>query len=374
MVAFGTLSASILRLGVGWSWEVGVTEGGGTGGSEKRADDSARRRGAAPTGGDDHHGGKESRSDGTPSSKKEPTGNDRPGEEKCEDRGGGLRADAKWVVLLGVLSAAVTVLTYVGIQWPTFTHFIARAAASSPSPSVSDTLPTTPVPTSSASSSLTPTSSPSPSPTQDLGSPAVVPSNPVIVPYGPVIVPSDYNNVGTDPTDVGVNTMLPLQYNDSGIVFSRTSGWAVACGTYASAGVSQTLNDYGCTSEVVGTYLNSFLQIQVAVWVVPLPSSTDSEGLYNTLAQGGTPGSWGILCPEAGVTGSWVCQHSWLDATRGGRIGYCHRYLVRAVALYVDLQSDSALESVLTAAAEAADGAIGPQNIPIARCWPSTAG
>ncbi len=297
-----------------------------------------------------------------PSLTEKPAGGDGPGEKaKREDHSGGLRADAKWVVLLGVLSAAVTVLAYLGVQWPTLMHIFTGAAASSTSPSPSATQPTQPAPTSPVPASLAPSS---PLPTQP--SPTPDPDSPV--------GPGDFNNVATDPTQVSVATMLPHQYNDSGIDFDRTSGSVQPCPIgNETAGVSDTLSRYGCTSEVIGTYLDSSMQIQVTVWVIPLPDLTNAEGVYNTLTASSVPNDWGLWCPNTGA-GSQVCQEPWHGAAEGVQINHCHRYLMRALALYVDLQSGSTVLPVLTSAADAAVGAIGPQLIPVAQCSPSTAG
>lgn len=254
--------------------------------------------------------------------------------------GGGFRPDAWWVVLLGVLSSVVTVLAYLGLKPP-------EPPAPSPSPGPTTTRS---VPASSASSS-----------------PPLTLAGPTPAPGLPPVPPWDFNNVRTDPTQVSVATMLPKQYNDSGITFDRTSGLVHPCPAgQESAALSQTLSQYGCTSEVIGTYLDSSLQIQVTVWVLPLPDSTDAEGAFNSGTQSAA-NDWGIWCPATGV-GSQICQEQWRSATSDGRIGYCHRYVMHAYALYVDLRSDSAVLPVLTSAATAANRSIGAQDIPGAQC------
>ena len=303
---------------------------------------------------------------GNPDPGKSGDGNGR--EAKSEKRGV-LRQDARWVVLLGALSAAATVLAYVGIQGPTLVHIFMRSAASSsprprlsrsPSPSAIQ-----PIPTLSASLLPVVSSDPPtvPSPTQESSSPAVV--------------PSDFDNAATDPTVISAASMLPQQFYDSGTTYSLTSSSADPCppvSSAADAGVNNTVQSYGCTDEIIGTYLDSARQIQVAVWVIPLPDKGDAVGVYNTLTAPGTTDNWGIVCPDTGA-GSQVCQgQPWQNATRGGWIAHCHRYLIHAVALYVDLAPYSSLQPALTATADAAVGAIGPQNIPIANCWASTAG
>ena len=337
---------------------------GGDAGSEKPANGDGQGRNATSASSNDQHRKTEPDSRGTPGSKEKPAD----GEAKREDHGGVLRADAKWVVLLGALSAAVTLLAYVGIQGSTLVHVFSRTAASSPaprprsspSPDPGATQPTQPVPTLSAS--LLPvfssSSSTLPSPTQDSSSPA--------------LAPSDLDNAATDPTDVSVATMLPQQYDDSGTVFNLTSASAEPCppvSTGAVASVNNALQNYGCASEgeIVGTYLDSSQQIQVAVWVIPLPDTADADGAYDALTTSAARSSWGIWCPVTG-TGSQVCQGSWQDATQSAWIGACHRYLVRAVALYVDLASDSTLMTVLNSAGDAATMATGPRNIPGAEC------
>lgn len=291
------------------------------------------------------------------------------GEAKREDHGV-LRADARWVVLLGALSAAVTVLAYVGIQGPVLVHILTRPAASSssPSPRSPSPGPSATHPASTFPAVLLPalsSSSPAPSsPAQGSGSPAVV--------------PSDFDNVATDPTDISVATMLPEQFNDSGVVFNRTSASTGPCppvNPNADAGINDTVKDYGCTNEIAGTYLDSFQQIQVAVWVIPLPDEADAEGAKTTLTVPGvTPSGWGIWCPTTG-TGSQVCQgEPWQNAAQYAVVYYCHRYLVRALALYVDLAAGTTVLNALDAAARAAVDAIGAQNIgPTAQCAPSTA-
>jgi len=81
---------------------------------------------------------------------------------------------------------------------------------------------------------------------------------------------------------------------------------------------------------------------------------------------------WGIWCPDTG-TGSAMCSEDWQDATAAAWIGYCHRYVIRAYAIYVNLRDDPSLENSLFAIAENGTHAIGPQNIPGGSCWPSTA-
>ncbi|HEY6492458.1 MAG TPA: hypothetical protein VIZ43_04235 [Trebonia sp.] len=290
-------------------------------------------------------------------------------EKKGEKRGSALRADAQWVVLLTVLSAVVTVLAYLGVQGPTLVHILTVPAASSPTssyrPSPAPTPGATQPPFTLPASTLPLVSSAppaTPSPTQDPSSPAVT--------------PSDFDNVQTDPTEVSVATMLPLQFNDSGVIFNRTSTSVDSCppvSVNATAGVNQTVQNYGCTSEVVGTYLGTYEQVQVSVWVIPLPDAAESAGAYNTLKSGAVS-DWGIWCPDTG-TGSQVCGEPWRDADQGAWTGWCHRYIVRASAIYLDLAPySSSLQPTLDSAAASAASAIGPQNISIAACWPSTAG
>lgn len=362
-----SLTVNTLRTGAPSPREVEVTENGNLG-SETPAERDGQGRKAAPAG----FGDLQSASDGTSGSEGEPAGDDGPGREASEDRGGFLRADAQWVVLLGVLSAVVTVLAYTGVSWPTVVHVLNDSAVASPSSSSGVIEPTQPVQVpvvpiaSSAASSLASPSSPSPSPSPSLFSPAQRPDT-------PALEPSDFNHVATDPTKVSVATMLPWQYNDSGIVFGRTSGSVRPCPIGdETVGVQDTLGNYGCTSEVIGSYLDSSKQIQVSVWVIPLPDITNAEGADNALRSSGV-GAWGLWCPTTGA-GSQVCQRPWQTATKSYWTGSCHRYLMRAVALYVDLRSGSAFQTVLSSAADAALDAIGPQNIPVARCWPSSAG
>lgn len=181
-------------------------------------------------------------------------------------------------------------------------------------------------------------------------------------------MPSDFDNVATDPTEINVMTMLPQQYAAAGITFQRKTGAVQPCpdgGELPS--VADNLREYGCTTQVVGSYLDSAEQIQVSVWVVPLPDAVKASGIYSTFMGSGNEYGWGAWCPKTG-TGSQLCHEQWGDATYSGWLGHCHRYLARALALYVDLRSGSAAQTALDSAASAATTAVGANNIPIARC------
>ena len=288
---------------------------------------------------------------------------------EAKDHGGVFSPDARWVVLLSALSAAVTVLAYAGVQGSTLVHIFTPSAAShpphsarsSPSPRPDATQPTQPIP----ASLLPALTSASPSPTQESSSPAAV--------------PSDFDNVATDPTVISVATMLPQHFSDSSTVFNRVSASTELCppaSTSATASVNNTLQNYGCAGqgEVVGNYLDSTQQIQVVVWVIPFPDKADAGGAYNILEPGAAAPDWGIWCPPTG-TGSQDCQgQAWQDATQYAWTFACHRYLMRTLALYVDLAPDSNLGAALNSAAKAAVTAVGPETNPIAYCQMVTAG
>jgi hypothetical protein len=183
-------------------------------------------------------------------------------------------------------------------------------------------------------------------------------------------VPSDFDNVATDPNQVSVATLLPQQINGSGTVLNLTSGGVKPCPTgQEAAGVKDTLTAYGCASEIVGSYLDSSQQIQVTVWVIPFTDKADADGALSTLTRSGVVNNWGIWCPtNPAVVGSQVCNESWQNASGEVGIGVCHRYLMRAFALYVDLAYSSTPLPALASAEQAAEGAIGTQNIPVAAC------
>jgi hypothetical protein len=166
--------------------------------------------------------------------------------------------------------------------------------------------------------------------------------------------------------------MLPQTYNASGTIFNLTSGSVEPCppvSTTSPANVNSTVQNYGCANEgeIAGTYLDSSQQIQVAVWVIPFPDAADADSAYNAL-KSVPSNAWGIWCPTTG-TGSQVCQgQPWQYATQAAWIGACHRYLVRALALYVDLAPYSNLAPALNSAADEATLSVGPRNIPFTHC------
>jgi len=191
-----------------------------------------------------------------------------------------------------------------------------------------------------------------------------------VQPSGSATGVSIFDNGATDPSIVSIT--LALQFKDGGTLYNRESSAAESCtATNQNADVSLALTAYGCTTEIDGTYLDSADQILVVAWVVPLPDKAKAADAYDVLKSVGVD-DWGIWCPDLGA-GSQVCHEAWQNSTQGEWTAYCHRYLIRAFATYVDLRVAPALESSLIKTAHAAVDAIGPQDIPNANCWPSTA-
>lgn len=240
---------------------------------------------------------------------------------------------------------------------------LAVVSGSPPGARSPDAKPTQPVPSVPASSLSTPPPSPSVAPS----STATTLPSPIQDPDDTGAVQSNFDNVATDSTTISVDAMLPQQHNDFGVYLHRTSGWVKRCPSSNTAGdTGGILRNFGCTSEIVGTYLDSTAQIQVAVWVIPLPDAAAATGAFNAFDQAGAAG-WGIVCPVTSV-GSRICDKQWRSASLYARIAACHRYLMRAVALYIDLRSDASALPTLTLAATAANRSIGVHNIPGTQC------
>lgn len=180
--------------------------------------------------------------------------------------------------------------------------------------------------------------------------------------------PLAFNNGATDPTRIGIATLLPQQYDAAGVAFQRETAAEPSCPNGdEETDVANILSNNGCTTEVVGSYLDSEKRILVSVWVVPMPDAADASNAYNAALQSSGERGWGAWCPATGV-GSQICHEPWNNAAYAGWTGHCHRYLTRALALYVDLRSGSSAQAALDSAASAANSAIGANNIPAAQC------
>lgn len=258
-----------------------------------------------------------------------------------------------WVTRLSIVASLIAVLAFFGItSWGQLWH----------------ELNSQPSPTSTATDS--PSFTYSTFTTQSLPATAISPP-PDTYPPTPspsIFNPDSLNNMSTDRTPFKAAALLPLEFtDDQGIRYKRIASDPRPCGGSASSDVRSVLNQVDCVRAMTGDYVvqsNAVTDnndILVNVQVMPLSDEVAAQAALDSF-QSGTYYEFGIWCPAEG-TGSDDCSSSYQGAQKFSDIGYDHRYLIEATALWTDLSPNQGT-SFLSSAVAAAVANSGPQNYP----------
>jgi serine/threonine protein kinase len=236
------------------------------------------------------------------------------------------------------------------------------------SSSAASSAPHSSAPTSAASSSAGNPTSPSDSSASSPSSPSSPSdgqsSTPVTPPNG--VDPATWDKADTDKTQFLASQLLPATFTDSkGVVYNATNQWIDDCvNSYESAQLKALLTKYKCGKQAISTYVDKDNKILVDIAVLPLADADTANTAFKDMQAKSTftVDDWGVWCPRTGP-GSDICASS-KDTTNAQQYGYIqpnHRYLVHAVAMYVNLTSDAAAQDWLKPAATSAAKQGGPQ-------------
>ncbi|NUR59649.1 MAG: serine/threonine protein kinase [Catenulispora sp.] len=214
-------------------------------------------------------------------------------------------------------------------------------------------------PNSAASSPAgNPTSPSNSSPSDSQSSSPVSPPN--------AVDPATWDKAGTDKTQFVANQLLPTTFTDSkGVVYNATNQWTDDCvNSYESAQLKTLLTKYKCEKQAISTYVDKDNKILVDIAVLPLPDADSAANAFKDMQAKSAfnADDWGVWCPRTGP-GSDICGAG-KDTTNAQQYGYLqpnHRYLVHAVAMYVNLTSDATAQDWLKPAATSAAKQGGPQ-------------
>ncbi|MEV0646235.1 serine/threonine-protein kinase [Phytomonospora sp. NPDC050363] len=181
----------------------------------------------------------------------------------------------------------------------------------------------------------------------------------------PTFDPTDLDDVSTDDTPITSTALLPDSFTDSEeVLYTLRSAGEVGCEQDShTADIQDILDDYGCDEMVVGSYVDHTDQILVSVMVMPLDDAAGAEDAYDRAVDTYTQ-DWGIWCPADPEPGHEICDEDqyWSDAEMAGYMSQSHRYLIHSTALYINLSEDGSITEWVTAAADEAASAAGPQN------------
>ncbi|MBS2552179.1 serine/threonine protein kinase [Catenulispora sp. NL8] len=178
--------------------------------------------------------------------------------------------------------------------------------------------------------------------------------------------PATWDLSTTDQTPFNPDALLPVTFTDSkGVVYNATNRWTDTClNKNESSYLQGVLTKYKCTNQAIGTYTDSAGRVLVDIAVLPLPDTPTAKNAFTDIdtKQAYTLDDWGIWCPSTGPGADICAQHkSTTNAQEYGYVQPDHRYLVHAVAFYVNLTSDQSARAWLDAAATSAAKLGGPQ-------------
>ncbi|MFE6175973.1 hypothetical protein [Streptomyces sp. NPDC056464] len=206
---------------------------------------------------------------------------------------------------------------------------------------------------------------PTPTPGEESATPTDEPTTDE--PSTPSFDPTTLDDALTDRTPITVNALLPAAFTDSkGVRYTRNSEGVVTCDQLSrNSEATTTLVAAGCVDDEVatGTYLDRDQNVLVAVEVMALADKATAVVAHSRLKDSNA-GGWRYRCPTIGV-GANVCRDSGLaQATWDAYTVRKHRYVISAVAVYVDLRQDESVKSWLTTASYEANRLAGPENHP----------
>jgi hypothetical protein len=208
-----------------------------------------------------------------------------------------------------------------------------------------------------------PTDTDTPSPTDSPSAPDYTPP-PADTPTS-YFDPTSLNEKATDQTPLTQDAFLPQQFtDDKGVPFTLRAGGSKGCVQNAmSQNVQNLLHDNACTEMMTGDYLDQDNRVLVSVEVFPFVDESHAVAGYNAMQKDSRGVDFGIWCPTNG-TGSAACDSNsdYHQAVYEQWSEQNHRYVIAALAVYVNMSNDSTVKPWLQSAAKKAVDAVGPQN------------
>ncbi|KAA2261094.1 serine/threonine protein kinase [Solihabitans fulvus] len=200
--------------------------------------------------------------------------------------------------------------------------------------------------------------------TREPSAPPTTPTTRAARPTTPTFDPASLDRETADRTPLTAAAQLPESFTDSKNVryTLRGSGVHNCVNEFESDSVQSVLRSVNCGSEISGEYIDEANKILVSVVVAPLADTQTAASAHDQLKQAYS-NAWGIWCPKDGP-GSQICNDN-EDISRATQAGYVtnnHRYLIHALALYINLGVDPDVEQWVDAAAHRAVDVVGPDN------------
>jgi hypothetical protein len=260
-----------------------------------------------------------------------------PGQQYPPDRPPAKRGPGRVIAI--VTAVVVLVGGAAGI------YLLTKGGKSSNTPSAS------PSTTSSPTGPATPTSSSASFPDNSYTGSTAPPSAAASTAGG-----ASLDNEATDKTPFTAQGLVAAAFtDDKKVAYSLKAAVAKPCDKVGDAAVEAIVKSAKCTDFMAASWIDSQNRIVVSAMIIPYPDAATSAAVYKKLTAMHT-GDYAQWCPPAGQPGGDTCVKlaKAANATREGKFGNYHRYLLVTTAVYVDVRNDASQKDWLTSAAHGA--------------------
>jgi hypothetical protein len=164
--------------------------------------------------------------------------------------------------------------------------------------------------------------------------------------------PASLDSAATDKTPFTAAGLVASQFkDDKNVVYKLTAASTKPCDKVGDQAVATIVKSAKCTQFLAASWTDSSGRIIVSAMIVPYQDAATAKRISDKLGTTAHTGDYNQWCPPAGQPHADVCTKLTAAATREGKFGSFHRYVLITTAVYSDLRSDDAQKDWLVAAA-----------------------
>lgn len=164
--------------------------------------------------------------------------------------------------------------------------------------------------------------------------------------------PASLDSAATDKTPFTAAGLVAPQFkDDKNVVYKLTAASAKPCDKVGDQAVATIVKSAKCTQFFAASWTDSSGRIIVSAMIVPYQDAATAKRISDKLGATAHTGDYNQWCPPAGQPHADVCAKLTAAATREGKFGSFHRYVLITTAVYSDLRTDDAQKDWLVAAA-----------------------
>ena len=160
------------------------------------------------------------------------------------------------------------------------------------------------------------------------------------------------DSAATDKTPFTAAGLVRSSFTDTKDVgYVLKSAGPHPCAKAGDPKVAAIIASSKCTDFLAASWVDKSGRIVVSAMVIPFQDAVTANGIETKLAASASTGDYAQWCPPAGQPGATTCDKLTTAASREGKFGAFHRYLVVTTAVYTDLRHDETQKDWLASAA-----------------------